>query len=139
MSPVISTIILAAAVVSIGGGVWYYARGAASVISKGYIDDTFELVNDVAERYTVEYISNNTDCTVLHIWIYNYGDVNVTADVYVSTNDTVYTSDLDNPTYIESGGNVCVNITVAVQTGEMLTVKVHSRRQNNAYATYLVP
>ena len=100
ISPVISTIMIAAAVVTIGGAVWFYAHGASSVTAKDYIDYTFELVNDVAERYTIEYISNNTDCTILHIWIYNYGNVNVTADVYVSTNDTLYTSDLDNPIYI---------------------------------------
>jgi hypothetical protein len=139
LAPVISSIILAAAVVSIGGALWFYSQGATSVISEGYLDDTFELVNDVAERFTVEYVTNNSDCTTLHIWIYNYGDVNVTTDVYVSTNDTVYTSDIDNPLFIGSSDYVCANITVSVQTGEYVTVKVHSRRQNNAFATYLVP
>ena len=139
LSSVISSVILAAVIISVGGAVWYYAQGATSIISQGYIDDTFELVNDVTERFMVEHISNNTDFTTLYIWIYNYGNTNVTADVYVSADDITYTSDLDNPIYIESSEYVCVNITVSVPTSESLTVKVHSRRQNNAYATYLVP
>lgn len=139
LSTVISSILLTATIVAVGGAVWNYAQGATSIISQSYIDDTIELVNDVTERFMIEYISNNTDFTTLYIWIYNYGNANVTADVYVTADDTVYTSDLDNPLYIESGEYVCANITVSVPTSESLTVKVHSRRQNNAYATYLVP
>lgn len=139
ITPVISNIILAAVVIAVGGAVWSFAQGASGTISSSYVDDVLELVSDVTERFTVEYISNNTDCSILHIWLFNYGSVNVTTDVYVSTNDTTYSSDPNNPYFIGSGEYVCANITVSVQSGEVLTIKVHSRRQNNAYASYLVP
>ena len=139
ISSVISNIILAAVVVAVGGAVWSFAQGASGTIASSYVDDVLELVSDVTERFTVEYVSNNTDCSILHIWVFNYGIVNVTTDVYVSTNDTTYSSDLNNPYVIESGEYVCANITVSAQNDDVLTIKVHSRRQNNAYASYLVP
>ena len=139
LSPVVSAIIMSAAVVTVGSMLWSYTQGASTTIANDYINDVTELVNDVTERFTVEYVTNNSDCTVLHVWIYNYGKTNVTADVYVSNNETTYSSDTGNPYYITDGESICANITVAFQSADEVMIKVHSRRQNNAYATYLVP
>jgi len=126
-------------VLVIGGVIWSYAHGAASVIASDYVDGVMELLETASERFTVEYVTNNSDCTVLHVWIFNYGSVNVTADVYASIGNATYTSDFDDPIVVNPGAMVCANVTVSAGCGDEVGIKVHSRRQNNAYQIYVVP
>ena len=139
VSPVISSILLTAMVIAIGGAIWSYAQGASSVVAGDYVDGVMELLETAAERFTVELVSNNSDCTVLQVWIFNYGDVNVSLDVYASIGESTYSTDLQIPVVVEPGALVCVNVTVAVGSGDEVGIKVHSRRQNNAYSIYTVP
>ena len=138
LSPVIATIILSAVVIAIGGGIWSYASGASTVIANNYIDGVLELMEETAERFTVELVTNNSDCTELYVWIYNYGDYNVSADVYVN-NGTYQFTLASSPLLIPVGESVYANVTLSASSGESLAVKVHSRRSNNAYYTYIVP
>ncbi len=55
LSPVISTLILSAAVIAIGGGIWSFSIGASTMIADNYVNDTLELVNEVTERFMVEH------------------------------------------------------------------------------------
>jgi len=141
ISPVIATIILSAAVITIGGAVWSYAQGASTVIATGYVNDTLTLMREVTERFTVEHVSNNTARTSLYVWVYNYGDVDITVDVYanVTSSGMCYSTDTNNPLEIEAGGFAKATITISAVSGDKVAVKVHSRRQNNAYYTYYMP
>jgi flagellin-like protein len=139
VSPVISSIILTAMVLGIGGAIWSYAQGASSVVADDYVDGVMELLETASERFTVEFVSNNSDCSILKIWIFNYGDINVSVDVYANIGENSYSTDLENPVVLESGVLVCANVTVAMVSGNEVGIKVHSRRQNNAYYVYTVP
>jgi len=138
ISPVIATIILSAVVLTIGSAVWSYAQGASTVIATGYVNDTLTLMREVTERFTVEHVSNNTACTELYVWVYNYGDVDITVDIYanVTSSGIRYSTDLNNPLEIAAGGFSKATITIIAESGDEIAVKVHSRRQNNAYYTY---
>ena len=139
VSPVISSIILTAMVIAIGGAIWSYAQGASTVVADDYVDGVMELLETAAERFTVELVSNNSNRTVLQVWIYNYGDVNVSLDVYAHIGENTYSTDLMDPVVVGSGALVCANVTVAAGSGDEVGIKVHSRRQNNAYSIYTVP
>jgi len=140
MSPVIATIILSAAVITIGGAVWSYAQGASTVIATGYVNDTLTIMREVTERFTVEHVSNDTARTPLYVWVYNYGDVDITIDVYANvTSSGMYSTDTNNPLKIEAGGFAKATITISAVSGDKVAIKVHSRRQNNAYYTYYIP
>ena len=141
ISPVIATIILSAVVLTIGSDVWSYAQGASTVIATGYVNDTLTLMREVTERCTVEHVSNNTACTELYVWVYNYGDVDITVDIYanVTSSGIRYSTDLNNPLEIAAGGFSKATITIIAESGDEIAVKVHSRRQNNAYYTYYMP
>ena len=138
LSPVIATIILSAVVIAIGGAIWSYASGASTVIANSYIDGVLDLMEETAERFTVELVTNNSDCTELYVWIYNYGDYNVSADVYVNKG-TYQFMPASGPLLIPVGETVYANVTLSASSGESLAVKVHSRRSNNAYYMYIVP
>lgn len=140
ISPVIATIILSAVVLTIGSAVWSYAQGASTVIATGYVNDTLTLMREVTERFTVEHVSNNTARTELYVWVFNYGDVDITIDVYANvTSSGMHTTDTNNPLEIEAGGFAKATITISAVGGDEVAIKVHSRRQNNAYYTYNMP
>lgn len=142
ISPVIATIILSAVVITIGGAVWSYSQGAAIVIATDYVNGTLTLMNDVIERFVVEHVSKNNDGSVLYVWIYNHGSVDVLVDVYANSTQSseyIYKSTLG--TTIVSGDIKKVEVSFQsnpLQSGDEVVIKVHSRRQNNAYYIYYV-
>lgn len=138
LSPVIATIILSAVVISIGGAVWSYAQGAATVNANQYVDTTMELMNEIIERFSIEHVSNNSDGNTLYVWVYNHGDVDIIVDLYAnSTGVYLYTFE----TTVVSEDLVKVSIDFQsdpLVAGDEVAIKAHSRRQNNAYYTYYV-
>jgi hypothetical protein len=136
LTPVISTMILSAVVIAVGGAIWSYAQGAAIIIADDYIDETFDLLDEITERFTIEHVSNNSDGSTLKIWIFNYGDVDIVVDVYVNT--TIYfTFTLESEIESEEIVRVDVDLSSSPLTrGQEVSIKAHSRRQNNDYYTY---
>jgi hypothetical protein len=137
LSPVISSLILSAAVIAIGGGIWSYSAGAATVIADSYVNDTMELVNEVTERFVVEHVTIDAEKDTLSVWVYNYGSQKINVDVYVKDGETVIGS--TPGTVIDKGDTSEIIIDISVQVpGNQLAIQVYSRRQNNAYKTYYV-
>jgi flagellin-like protein len=141
ISPVIATIILSAVVVTVGGAVWSYAQGAASVMASDYVNSTMSIMKEVTERFIVEHVSNNTSGTSLYVWIDNYGDVDITVDVYanVTSSGICYSTNLNNPLEIAARGFAKATINIEATGGDEIAIKVYSRRQNNAYFKYYMP
>ena len=138
LSPVISSLILSAAVIAIGGGLWSYSAGAATVVADSYVNDTLELVNEVTERFVVEHVTIDAEKDTLSVWVYNYGSQKINVDVYVRDGDTVIGSTLG--TVIDKGDTSGIPIEITVRASDdEVSIKVHSRRQNNADETYYVP
>jgi flagellin-like protein len=142
LSPVIATIILSAVVISVGGAIWSFAQGASTVIANNYVNETLTLMNEIIERFAVEHVSNTSDGKFLHVWVYNYGDVDIIVDIYANATDGAtytYKSSLYGP--ISSGHveKIIVSYESApLEKGDSIVIKVHSRRQNNAYYKYYV-
>jgi flagellin-like protein len=144
LSPVIATIILSAVVIAIGGAIWSYASGASTVIANDYVNGTLDLMNEIVERFVVEHATNTSDGSNMSIWVYNYGDVDIIVDVYAnatSFNGSTYSVRSNLTNSVSAGGLVEIEIhfsTGALEPGDTVAVKVHSRRQNNAYYRYIV-
>jgi len=147
LTPVISTIIISAVVIAVGGAVWAYSQGASTVIANDYVNGTLDLMNEVIERFIVEHVSNNSNGNTLYIYVYNYGDVDIVVDVYANATHFVnatysnftFCSDLNYS--IASGDVIKIDLSFSscpLDEGDEVAVKVHSRRQNNAYYKYYV-
>ena len=137
LTPVIATMILSAVVIAVGGAIWSYAQGASSVIANSYIDDTFDLLDEVTERFTIEHVTNSSDGTNLTVWVYNYGDVDIVVDLYVNTT-IYYTFELESEVSTGDIDSIVVDLTSSPLTsGQEVTIKAHSRRQNNVYYSYI--
>ena len=138
LSPVIATIILSAVVISIGGAIWSYAQGAATINANQYIDSTMDLMNEVIERFTIEHVSNSSDGNNLYVWVYNHGDVDIVVDVYANSTG-VYFSTLETTVVTEDLVKVSIDFSSApLVAGDEVAIKAQSRRQNNAFYTYYV-
>lgn len=139
LSPVIATVILAGVVLTIGGAIWSYSLGAATVTAEAYVSDTMRLLNEMQERFAVENVFYNSTDKVLKVWVYNYGKVNVTVDVYVNLTSTV---ELSENHFIEAHNTSLVEFDFSsnpLSSHEQVAIKVYSRRQNVAYKRYYVP
>ena len=138
LSPVISTIILSAVVITIGGMVWSYAQGASTVVAMDYVDDTLDLLFEITERFSIEHVGNNSDGTILYIWISNYGDVDVMLDVYA---DTASSSSLNSTVEVPVGEIVQVELSFSgnpLSKGDSIAIQAYSRRQNSEYSMHIV-
>jgi len=141
LSPVIATVILAGVVLAVGGAVWSYSLGAATVTAELYVNDTLDLVNEIIERFVVENVKYRYANDSLKVWVYNYGEADVTVDVYVTAKSTIekeiygkeiLAGEVKAVTFDFSGDD-------ALTTGDDVVIKVYSWRQNNAYKTFVVP
>ena len=131
LSDVISSILLTAAVLAVGGTLWSYANGASSVVASQYHDESMELISQIKERFMVEHVTNNA--THLTVYVYNYGEVAVTVDIYANDNST----DLDNPLALDTNASGNATIAISCSSGETVGIKIYSRRQNSVYYSYI--
>jgi hypothetical protein len=140
LSEVISSVILAGVVLSIGGALWSYSMGAAGIMADTYIDEVLETMNTVTERFMVEHVNVSASGNELTVWVYNYGDtpisVNVTASLEsegynITVNDYQIGKDRCWPIDLDFTSNL-------LQQGDDVAITVVSRRRNNVYYTHFV-
>jgi len=140
LSPVIATVILAGVVLTIGGAIWSYSLGAATVTADAYVSDTLGLLYELQERFDVEHVFYDSTVNVLNVWVYNYGEVNVTVDVYVTLNSTVVESTKNHLIDARTSTQVDIDFSLnPLLSQDQVAIKVYSRRQNIAYQKYYVP
>jgi flagellin-like protein len=142
ISPVIATIILSACVLAIGGMIWSYSVSATSVIASNYVNDTLEVVNEVTERFIVEHVQYISANNTISVWVYNYGEQTITIDTYLYV-DANSSSFLDQSYGREvqksDSEKIMIQLSESVNTGDLVSIQLHSRRQNDAYKKYYIP
>ena len=135
LSPVVASVILCAAVLVLGMSVWSFSYSLSSVLQSNYYEGVKVQRDTVRERFTVEHVAYID--SKLHVWVYNYGEVDIEVDVYVRGD-----AEGSNATGTLVTGSNIVKIEVsltALAGGEELSITVMSRRQNFVYSTYVVP
>jgi len=140
LSEVISTVILSGVVLAVGGAIWAYSLGATTAIADGYVNDTLDLVDEIVERFDIEHIQYKHDDDDLKIYVYNFGKVDITVDVYVTANAAIEKASYGQIISSEEMSLVTIDFSSDPLTiGDDVAVKVYSRRQNCAYKSYIVP
>jgi len=140
LSEVISTVILSGVVLAIGGAIWAYSLGATTAIADGYVNDTLSLVDEIVERFDVEHIQYHNISDTLKVWIYNYGEVDITVDVYITAKATIERYSYGESVLSEQVKVVSLDFTSDPLTmGDDVVITVYSRRQNVAYKSFIVP
>ena len=137
-SPVISAVILSTVVLVVGGAVWAFSQGAMTITAEDYVEAVINMTDTISERFIVEHVSNNSVGSLLYVWVFNYGDVDI--DIKVNVGSIIYPENSNDWISLASGEMVPIDpIEVILTKGEELNIKTCSRRGNNAYYRYLVP
>ena len=135
LTPVVASIILCGVVLTVGISVWSYTYSITRSLEDNYYEKVKRQIDAVSERFIVEHISYDNTSSVLNVWVFNYGEVDVQVDVYVRGD-----SEGRNATgiLIPNGQIVAVSVSLAAEVGDELSIMVISRRQNVVYSTYIV-
>jgi len=136
LSPVIATVILAGVVLTIGGAIWSYSLGAASVTADNYVNDTLDMLYEMQERFDVEHAAYNFDNDTLRLWIYNYGEVDIMVDIYTTINGDDGNSSFNQQISSGECKKILIFFKDPITPQETIAIKIYSRRQNVAYYTY---
>ncbi len=140
LTPVVASIILCMVVLVVGIPLWFFTYNVTNSLGESYYEDVKRQIDAISERFMVEHLAYNTNETTLHVWIYNYGKVNIEVDVYVYMGVELLGKNV-TATQISSGRHidVMISLTYNLPVGSELVIKVISRRQNVIYETYTIP
>jgi len=130
VSSVLSALLLSAVVIAVGGSIWAFSQGAMTITAEDYAESVINMTDTISERFIIEQVIY--DAPNLHIWVYNYGDINIEVKVTYPSNSVVWT---------EVPSKYLQEIFFAFTLGDETEVgiKVESRRGNNAYYRFVVP
>jgi len=135
-SPVISSMILTTVVLVIGGSIWFFSHNTSTIIADQYVDGIIDIMDEISERFTVELVGYD-GVNFLRVWVYNYGEVEVKVDIYADVAGLASGSSFDNE--IMSGELLDVSFSLGEISGNVVIIKVVSRRGNYAHYQYLAP
>jgi len=148
ISPVISALILTATVLSIGGGIWFYSQGAMTITSEDYAESVINMTDTISERFIIEhvyykYVYYDEEVGYvpeLHVFVYNYGSVDI--EVKVEVKDIDYP--VDEKVWIKIPSKEMmpfpiIDLGTPPGSDDELNIKVYTRRENSVYYRYLVP
>jgi archaellum component FlaF (FlaF/FlaG flagellin family) len=139
LSPVISTLILSAAVLTIGGGVWSFSMGAASSTATDYTYTTTDMVHTIIERLNIELVDYDSTTQDATVWVYNYGSIHIEVDITVTIDGVDYFSTVTTGIDPKTMEDIVVEINLGLDSDEMLSVKAETERENVDYEIYYVP
>ena len=138
LSQVISAVIISAVVMAVGGAVWAFSQGAMTITAEDYAEAVINMTDTISERFIVEHVSNNSDGSVLYVWGFNHGKVDI--EFKVEIGDVIYPVDSNSWVSLSSKEIVKVELTgFSASPKDEFNVRMYSRRGNNAYYKYLVP
>jgi archaellum component FlaF (FlaF/FlaG flagellin family) len=144
LSTIISSIIMCAVVIAIGGSLWSITQSVASVTGNTYYNSVLRSAYQIEERFCVENVGLNTSSNKLQVWVSNYGNVNITVQqILVKGGGNVSSKQLGVP--LACGGIIGITLlktdlsNIAIKSGLSISIEVVSSRGNEAYDTVHIP
>ena len=132
LSPIIASIVLCSIVLVVGISAWNFVYSVSDYLQTKYFTETKAKVDEISERFIVEHVSYNAATDILHAWVYNYGSVDITVNVYVYKAGSCVGKNETNVA-VASKGNLDITVSASALEGSIVTVEVASRRQNLVY------
>lgn len=132
-----SALILSAAVLAIGGGVWAYSQGAMTLSSEYYAESVINMSDTISERFIIEhvaYIDPN-----LKVWIYNYGSIAIEVKIQVENEGGIVIPYGDFIPIMAGGFEDVEFLDYPPVSGDNLVITAYTRRENSVYYRYIVP
>ncbi len=131
-SSVLSALLLSAVVIAVGGAIWAFSQGAMTITAEDYAESVINMTETISERFIIEQVSY--DGTNLHVWVYNYGDVDIEFKIQIG--EMTYTDWVD---LASKDMRPVDQILFPASQGDELNIRAYSRRGNDAYYRFVVP
>ena len=139
LTPVVATVVLCGVVLTLGISVWSLAFSITSGLQSDYREEVEGMMDAIKKRFTVEHVAYNGTINMLHVWVYNYGEVDINI-IQVCVRGDV---EEDNSTIITiAGGDTArIDVSLTATDGDELSITIVEglRRVTFDYATYVVP
>ena len=136
ISPVISALILSAAVLVIGGSVWGFSQSAMTISAENYAESVTNSSETISERFIIEHVAYNAGN--LKVWVFNYGTVGI--EVRIEVGEDSYPSDPKEYISMNAGGFADMEFTgYTAVGGDTLVIRAFTRRENSVTYNYIVP
>lgn len=132
LSPIFASIILCSIVLVVGIASWNFVYGVSDYLQTKYFRETQVKIDEISERFVVEHVSYNAAQDILRVWVYNYGNVNITVNIYVYKGGSCLGQNETN-TAVPSKGFLNINVSASALEGSIITVEAVSGRQNFVY------
>jgi len=133
LSPVISAVILTAAVLTVGCSIWFFSQSAMTITAEDYAESVINMTETISERFIIEQVIYDPETHILSIWVFNYGDINIEVNVTYPGNDVrwkeVSSKNLEEISFEFIPDSEIVEVGINVET----------RRGNDAYYRFVVP
>jgi len=142
VSSVIGEIILVTCVLLVGASVWAFAHGYASYEMTNYWQKVSVNIYSLKERFMVENVAFNSTGNFtgsLHVWVYNYGEIDIQAKIYILRNGSIIGQDLSGATITSNSvAEFRFNLDQVSVSNELI-IKVETLRGNVNYDSYTIP
>ena len=101
-----------------------------TITAEDYAENVINMTDTISERFIIEQVIY--DAPNLHIWVYNYGDINIEVKVIYPDNPLVW-REVPSKQLEE----IFFEFTLGDETE--VGIKVESRRDNDVYYRFVVP
>jgi flagellin-like protein len=139
LSPVISSVILCAAVITVGIGVWSIAHSVTTLTRDRYYREVAEAVEKIKERFCIENMNFTRAQNMLTVWVFNYGDIDITiSQIVIRGGGNEYRQEVNRK--VASGALARIDVApTGIQLSDIfLSIEVRTTRGNKAYASFYI-
>ena len=138
-STILSVVIISAVVLAVGGAVWAYSQGAMTITAEDYAESVINMTDTISERFIIEHVGYISPIIDLHIWVFNYGGVDIEFKVEIGDETWPVDSNIWYGLASKEMDSIRLERVEIFSSGDELNIKVYSRRGNNAYYRFIVP
>ena len=144
LTPVISALILSASVLVVGGAVWGFSQSAMTISAEDYAASMINMSETISERFIIEHVYYEEITvpeldTVLHVFVYNYGSVDIEVKIQVENEGGIVIPYGDLISIMAEGFAELSPISYTATSGDNLVITAYTRRGNSVYYRYIVP
>ena len=142
ISTIMGELILCTCVLLVGTAAWAFSQGYTSYEMTNYWQKVSVNIYSLKERFMVENVAFNPtgiSSGSLHVWVYNYGGINIQVNVFVLRNGGVIGQDLSGATITRNSVAEFTFNLDQISVSNELIIKVETLRGNVNYDSYTIP
>ena len=108
-----------------------------TITAEDYAESVIEMTETISERFIIEHVGYVSGISDLHVWVFNYGGVDIEFKVEVGTE--TWPENPNNWSDLASEDMKRVRLDGFSPSSGELNIRIYSRRGNDAYYRFIIP